>query len=580
MSKGLKLTLATVAVVLMGMSAMATAPVIDEIPSPIVGGGDTTTPPNLFVYPDAIDLNRYVNDDGGKANIVWSYTVTGTQIYSINGNDPIDLLTEGDEEIIDPASVNKDLNTVRNEEIDDDESALSNITIRNENLSPLGGTNTDPGSEEGILSSETQVVTLYASDGSTYSQTEVMFYTTNEEPDSLSGMGDWIEVEGLNFTNDPNGYVSNVLVGASVSVGEFGICIEVPADGNNIGTWTSPYRSFDMEANSVYRIRTTMNSTQTTAGLVPLWDIIIQNFDGVDQGAYAYLADYLILDNEGGAYAVGPAGGITGVDIYYAPLPVNLDSWNDASTGAFIPANDAMNDIQLIFRILDADASANYGGEVDEGQICIDTMAIDRYDIGGIARGDTVLDEPMSQPAYRGRDLTGATDFDWDTAGQVTIGPADGNFETEISYIEPGDGDIYDVGGEAEDDFPIVWEADKIYMIEMEVSAPTPTDEDEPVDVIQLCVDPPTWENFFLSSVTRGGTGMHNIGMPKSGSTQTYVAFFRSDAVSLTGVADFKRLRPRVQVLNENTSLNYDGHTQNTGSFTIHDITATEVTFP
>jgi hypothetical protein len=576
MSKGLKLTLATVAVVLMGMSAMATAPVISEIPSPIVGGGETTTPPNLFVYPDAINLNQYVEDDGGKANIVWSYEVAGTQIYSINGNDPIDSASE---DPTDPAAVGKDLNTVRNSEIDDDGSALSKITVRNVNLSPIGGPNTDPGTEEGILSSETQVVTLYASDGSTYSQTEVMFYTDNEGPDALSP-GGYEVVDERDFINDPNDYSSGTLGGAAVTVTDDGICIDVPAGGNNIGTWTSPYRSFEMEGNSVYRIRTTMNSSQTTAGLVPLWDVIVQNFDGATQGAYAYLADFLILDNEGGAYAVGPTGGISGVDIYFVPLPVNLPSWNDPSTGAFATVNDDKNDIQLIFRVLDADETANYGGELDTGQICIDTLTIERIPIADVVEGATVLDLAMNETNYRGYDLVGSTDFDWTTvADQVTIGPTDGNFETEISYIEPGDGDIYDPGGEAEDDFPIVWEADTIYMIEMDVSAPAASDETDPVDVIQVAMDPPTWENFVLNSVTRGDTTMHNLGMPKSGSTQTYVTFLNSPNVSLTGVADFKRLRPRVQILNS-TALSYDQQANNTGSFTIHGITVKKVTIP
>ena len=81
MSKGLKVSLVTVAIALMGMTAMATAPVIGNIPSPIVGGGDTTTPANEFVYPDAINLNAHRSDHGGDENIGWSYEVTGTQIY-------------------------------------------------------------------------------------------------------------------------------------------------------------------------------------------------------------------------------------------------------------------------------------------------------------------------------------------------------------------------------------------------------------------------------------------------------------------------------------------------------------------
>ena len=77
MSKGLKLTLLTVAIALMGMYAMAIAPTVDEIPTVIIGGGTAgSTPPDVFVYPDALDLSTYVDDpDGTDAGIVWSYDV-------------------------------------------------------------------------------------------------------------------------------------------------------------------------------------------------------------------------------------------------------------------------------------------------------------------------------------------------------------------------------------------------------------------------------------------------------------------------------------------------------------------------
>jgi hypothetical protein len=81
MSKGLKVSLVTVAIALMGMSAMATAPVISDIPDPIVGGGETVTPSNTFVYPDAINLNFYVQDDGGIENVVWSYEVAHADLF-------------------------------------------------------------------------------------------------------------------------------------------------------------------------------------------------------------------------------------------------------------------------------------------------------------------------------------------------------------------------------------------------------------------------------------------------------------------------------------------------------------------
>jgi len=578
MSKGLKLTLVTVAVALMGMSAMAEAPVIGDIPSPIVGGGDYTTPPNTFVYPDAINLNTWVTDDGGVENVVWSYEITTSpQIYSINGRDPID---SGSEDPRDAVTLDKDLGTPNTAEENPD-GLSQTITVRNEHLSPLGGTNGDPGTTEGILSSETQVVTLYASDGTTYTQKEIMVYTDNGGGDRLSGQ-DYEVVYTTDFTSNAQGYTSFATDHATVTVGTSGICIEVAALNTNIGTWTSPYPMFQMAGNSVYRVRATMNGTQTTAGLVPLWDVVIQNYDSVTgtAGANAYLADYYFLDNEGGASAVGPAAGLTSVELYFVPLPAKLPSWQDATTGAFTTANDGKNDVQMIFRVLDADLTGGYGGELDVGQVCIKTLTIDRFNLDtDVTEGDTVQALAINDANYRGTGVTSSTTFDWTTAGQVTIGPTDGNFELEISNLEPGDGDIYEVGGEAEDDFPIVWEDETIYMIEMEVSAPTAGDEDQPSDVIQVGMDPPSWECFMLNSVTRGDSTMHNIGIPKSGTPQTYVSFFNGHQVSLSTEADFVRLRPRVLVLNAEP-LVFNGQTQNTGDFTIHSITVKKVTIP
>jgi len=579
MSKGLKRTLVTVAVALMGMSAMAEAPVILEVPSPIVGGGEGTTPPNTFVYPDAINLSTYVTDDGPVADVVWSYEVVGTQIYSINGNAPIDSATE---DPTDPAAVSKDLGTVRNGEEDPDADG-NTITVRNVHLSPIGGPNVDPGAETGIISSETQVVTLYASDGTTFSEEgrEVLFYTDNEGADRLSPESEI--VYEANFINDDNGYTTyQVFNSATVSVGANGICIEVAATNTNMGSWVSQYAPFQMAANSVYRIRANMNGTQTTVGLVPLWDMIVQNYDNNNAlaGANAYLADFFLLDNEGGAYGIGLAGGIDVAEFYFVPLPALFPSWNDPSTGAFIAGNEGRNDIQLIFRVLDA-ANTGYGGELDTGQLCISGLTVDRFDLINDVSvvGAPVMDLAVNQTNYRGYDLLSATNFNWSTPGQLTLGPADGNFELEITYLEPGDGDHPGTGGtgSGEDDFPIAWEADTIYMVEMDVSAPTAGDETDPVDVIQLCMDPPTWEDFVLNSVTRGGTGMHNIGMPKAGTPQTYVTFLSSDQVSKSLVPDFRRLRPRVQILNS-PALVFDGRTQNTGDFTIHGITVSKVT--
>ena len=568
------------AAVVSAQPVVNTSPVIADIPYPIVGGGETTMPSNTFVYPDAINLNLYVSDDGGVENIVWSYETVGTQIYSINGTDPIDTASE---DPTDPAADGKDLNTVRKAEEDPDGKPLT-ITIRNVHLSPIGGPNVDPGSTEGILSNETQVVTLFASDGSTYSLTEILIYTDNEGVDRLSFDNPYYEPPPI--IDDK--WTMDVAAGdATLTVGSNGICIDVPAGGTNIGTWTSPYPVIEMSGNSVYRIRANMNGSQTATGHVPLWDIVVQNFDSVEglSGANAYFTDYLFLDNEGGANAIGPAVGLDSVELYFVPLPAKCPAWNDPSTGAFTPANDARNDFQIVFRILDADQTGGYGGEFDMGQICIQTLTIDRFDLtDDVTEGETVMDLPINTTNFSAHDILGTTAFDFDTPNQVTIGPADGNFELEISRLVPGDELHRAVGtfGEIEDDYPIPWRSETIYMIEVDISAPTANDEDQPVDMIQVGMDPPTYEVFMQNTVTRGDGSMHNIGMPKSGVPQTYVSFFNSHQQSLSTEDEFKRLRPRVQVLNSTVfsfgNASWIPQTKNTGDFTVHDIRVKTVT--
>jgi len=183
MRKGLTVTLMSVSIVMMGAGAMAMAPVIGEIPSPIVGDAESVTPANLFVYPDAFNLANYVHDDAtASGDIKWSFEIVGAAKYNINGVQPMN--TGGGDDPINPGAKQINNQVLGGEENPDGNAA--SITIRNVNLSPIGGPNTDPGAS-GIVASETQLVTLYASDGTTYSMKSVFFYTDNDGADRLSG---------------------------------------------------------------------------------------------------------------------------------------------------------------------------------------------------------------------------------------------------------------------------------------------------------------------------------------------------------------------------------------------------------
>jgi hypothetical protein len=576
MSKGLKVTLLTVAVALMGMYAMAEAPVISEIPPVIVGGGTAgSTPPNVFVYPDALDLSDYVTDDGGDAGIVWSYDVVGTALYNINGVAPL-----GGADPIAPGALSINDQVLQGEF--DDDSDADTVTIRNVNLSPFGGSTTDPGTAPGELT-ESQVVTVWASDGATATQAEVMIYSDNGGPDRLSSDRP-TPILDVDFKPDDQGYGSTSLSvpagGVTVSHSSVnGICVEVGADGVHIGTWSSDYDYLELEDNSVYQFLLSVNSNQTTAGLVPLWDIIIDNIgdDGMS-GSNAFYYDALFLDNEGGANAAkAPTAtfGRNDFECWFTPMSVQAAAWTDGSTGAFTTANDPDNDIRFQFRVLDGDASSGYGGQFDLGQICLETLQVTRYSLNDMQVGTALFSESnLTAANTAASDLAARTSFTF-SGGDLTMGPADGTeWALDIAQVAPGDGDFAD----RSDDFPIDWVDGQLLLLELDLSAPTAGDAASPPDVIMIGFDTPTNELIVLNSITAGGRGLNQLGTPQAGGAETFLALYNTHSETLSTAAGVDRIRPRVQVICSD-DLNFEGQADNAGDIMMHGWTVTPVTF-
>jgi hypothetical protein len=577
MSKGLKVTLLTVAVALMGMYAMAEAPVIDEIPPVIVGGGTAgSTPPTVFVYPDALDLSDYVSDDGGDAGIVWSYDVVGTALYNINGVDPL-----GGADPITPGALSINDQVLQSEY--DNDSDADTVTIRNVNLSPfpVGSATTDPGTAPGELT-ESQVVTLWASDGATATQGEVMVYSDNGGPDRLS-MEDVDVILDVDYTEGDQGYGSTSLSvpagGVTISQSAVdGICVEVGADGVYIGTWSSDYDYLELEDNAVYQFRLTVNSNQTTAGLVPLWDIIIDNIgdDGMS-GSNTFYYDALFLDNEGGANAAkAPTAtfGRNDFECWFMPISIQSATWTDATTGAFSTANDEDNDVRFQYRVLDGDATSGYGGELDLGQICLEQLQVVRYSLDDMQRGTALFSESNLTAANTdASDLAARTSFTFDS-GNLTFGPADDTeWALDIASVVPGDGDFAD----RSDDYPVDWVDNQLLLLEVDLSAPTAGDAASPPDVIQIGFDTPTNELIVLNTITAGGKGLNLLGTPQTG-TETFLALYYTHSETLSSAAGVDRIRPRVQVICSD-DLNFEGQADNAGDIMMHGWTVTPVTF-
>jgi hypothetical protein len=309
MKRRFQVTLLAVAIASLSASAFAMAPVISDFPSPIIADDTPATGSNDFVYPDVFDLNTKATDPDNTvapSGIIWSFTGDGT--YSINNRQPLNLGTD------DPnAPGTKEVGKTGQ---DDSESVDSNprtITFRNSSLSPDGGSRTDPGGGPGLKPAYTKPVTLFASDGSTYSMTTFLVYTDKSGEDRISGGAIMTSVLAPSTPATTGTFPwtsADALggIGSESFSASGGLCINSPLAGANFGTWISPYGILPLLANQVYRIRISISSsTAIAANATPAWDFVVDNFGSATQGESKYSSDFIFWDNNGSANsAVSP----------------------------------------------------------------------------------------------------------------------------------------------------------------------------------------------------------------------------------------------------------------------------------
>ena len=587
MRKGLNVTLMTVAVALIGMRAMAMAPTISEIPSPIVSDNIGGTQANQvdtndFVYPDALLLATYVTDPDGPNPIVWSQAQAAPEIYTFNGVAGLDL---GSEDPLAPGAKSINDQVLGGEENPDSDAGT--VTIRNENLSPLAqgplGTYPAPTGGPGLLGSETKVVTLFASDGATYSQTDVVVYTEDDGRDRLSTGEAWQDVLVETFATHDWRFVQGLVDFGTVTSSEPGatLCMEVTANGLNDGEWFSSYPWFDLVDNSVYRLRFNMTTTAGAAGQTPLVAFIIDNSDADDPfgGANAYNQEHFFLDNLSGANSpLGSSWGLAQHQYWFTPPQVSTAQWRSTTTGAFDPANDSIIDTRGRFRVFDLDGFG-WNAVNDAGLVCIDNIDVDRASLGDMQVLATPYDvtditDSLSGGTHLASGLVGTTvNF---AGGDVTLSPSGASWTAEVAEVVPGD-NVNDPGvGGADiiDNYPLVWVADQMLMIEVDVSAPDAAAAGSPPDLIRFGFDGPTNELIELGVVTGS---LNAAGMPKTTSA-TYRSFMYTHAVTLSTVSEHNRLRPRMDLIC-NDALNFSGQTSNEGGITVESMTVKRVGF-
>jgi len=571
MKRGLTTTLIAVAVAMLGIQAMAMAPTIQDVPSPIVGN-QSVTYPNTFVFPDAFNLASYVTDDTtSSANVKWSYEIVGTAHYNINGVPPIDSSTE-DVTLPGAKQIN---NQVLNSEIDDDANAAS-LTIRNVFLSPLTGTGATPGTDdaEHVIPGETQPVTLWASDGSAASSTTLFFYSDNggqsrfspEAPIGPTHVTTW------DFEGSADNFVYYTFGGTtSGTSSNSSICLTVGLTGDNYGGWAGRFGDVPLVQNAVYHVRAKVNGLANTAGSTPFWDMYVDSYDGTT-GTNQYGADMMFFDNEGGANAaLNVAGGGKSFHLWWAPLPLTTAAWNNATSGIFSTENAAsnLNSSRFNFRVLDIASKVGLHADQAQGTLCMTDTVVERYDISQMVvdqadvysvttfsaanaggTGTTIIQPLVSSPtvSFAGGHIA----LTADTAGRTL----------ELINIDCGSDLLYDLNTPTTiaDNYPVPWTADTLYQITVDLKAPEANSETNPWDVILFGMDSPSNEVVMSSYQTASHVGGQPpagrdivCGMPKQGTAQTYMAFFWTHAETVKTTAQFHFLRPRMQLINHSS---------------------------
>jgi hypothetical protein len=632
MRKGLT-TLMTVAIALLSVQAMAMAPVIGQIPSPIVGNKVMATQgqTQAYTYTDAFDLTTLAYDDNTASDqLKWTYEIIGTPKYSINGDAPINSVSGN---VVNPPAaqqIQSQWNGIGNADAGDDpntDTFAKTVTIRNIQLYPYGGSvSTDQSAAAQNWANNMQAVTFWCSDGSLATSSTVMFYTDNtytnnaasgwnrlsnssawtvRKQDQLPNTSNWTEFDP--FTGPDNHTTSNTW-----SDGR-GLCLTVPAGGQNWGSMATPIGFVTLTDNMVYRIRLQMNCTQLTVGKTPFWDFILENWNGDGtKGQNFYGVDNMFIDNEGGANAIVSKQLGTEVTMIYAPAAFQTPQWRSTSTGIFAanaaaPAGNGINyslvkDAALRFRVLDLDARSDLGNSSKSGSICMQNVIVETCPISrrvyeatgtstppttnlyGVGQGINNLkrvhnnaNDPVPGNLLSSAILGSTMSY---AGGILSITPSTAGRDAEIVTVTPATNVDYVLGNWATiaDDWPIAWESNKIYEMKVDMSAPDTTNEAHPWDVLWMNMESPTNEVIEESYITAN----HNVATPKynNGTPQTYYLYYNSGKETNSSVSAYHFLRWRIRWAN---SLNCDwpnaSNLNNTGTVRIHNIKVNKVRF-
>lgn len=630
MKRRFAVTLLAVAIAVIGAPAFAKAPVIGVIRSVIIADDVPATTANVFVYPDAFSLNPLATDpEGAKTSqtIIWSFYSASSR-YLLNGRTSLVLPSDdpnnpGAKEVggagYDDPITSTTCGGVAGIVGRADDGDVRTVTFRDATLSPIGGPNTDP--TPGVSTSSTvasAVVTLFASDGTSYSSANFMVYTESNGTDRLSGAAmEQVLAPTVPSATGTMAWSSATVFGSATITATGGLCIGVAgnvASPGNFAQWVSPFDIIDLVQNNVYRIRMQFDANGQTLAVnaAPLWDVVIDNYDpnytgtgGVNLSYNKFLGYFTNWDTaNSGANTPGQlaaSGGRGTFDIWWCPPAVEFASWNDPTTGMFTSAKDAHNDIRLQFRILDVQ-SGSFDGSGDAGTICLKSITVDRIPISQLAVASTPYDSTISNSTHivgtifgtaAAGNNAGRTVVTY-AGGAVTIAPntTASNFastgitgvgntgpdawDLEVINLDMGNSDNSSTPAEVLDNYPVLWVSDQLLKGSVSIEAPDAAGQATPPDAIMIQWDSPT--NEIL-----GGSGTvstdNTSGMPVQGTVQDLVGFFYTQNKTAATNTNWDRIRMRVQLLCH-FSINSGDNANNLGGVKISNERVDVVTVP
>jgi hypothetical protein len=473
------------------------APVIGDIPSPVIGDAPGATGANIFVYPDAFGLDALVSDDfTADESILWSYYEPSGE-YTVNGVASLDLGT--DDPATPPAA--KEIRSNDNDpgQVDGDPQT---VTLRDESLSPVavGGGNGpygDPAGGPGIVNSA--VVTFYASDGGSVSMQSEIFWTDDDGNDRFSPAEDIII--DLTFGPATTGWGYNDFGTGLTEDRTNGLCTTVPVAGpDHFAQWFSADGGgvstslFDLVDDTTFRIRLGV-TTDAAIGAANIFQCVANNTDN------AFGGEHFFWDKEGGANHPTNVSGK--FEFWSNPAAMDLAGFKSTSGGAYDPANDAINDVAVQLTIFD---TANVEGATRGGTHCFTDIQVARFNPTNFTVGTQVFSETAFDGSnWSGAGLLGNIVLNFN-AGVMEFVPT--NSDVELITADPGD--TNNASGADADNAPIPWDtANQVYCAVWVLSAGA---TGTPPDVIRIEVDSNLTQelitNQYVSVLSFGASGL------------------------------------------------------------------------